>query len=421
MHRKIVTIIIASLLLAGSAGCASKGLVREKYPEEFYRVPKLLPDGPQKNNPKFVVIGDNQAGWRGKEKFVRKKNWATWKMAIIPFYQLYLIGNGIVGGVNWWRHAPDYGKKERLMVRDAIYAEAKRSKVDFILNVGDIAAHDGRRPSHWKMFLQENKEKHPLLEEVPYLPTAGNHDRTNDEIYGLPNYRAIFDYPRFYVVDFPDAALFVTDSNFILDQEQEVDDDTQDALFEKWFVSDVTSGEPAWLERELRARKNVFKIVAFHHSILSFGEHNSDWTNPSCGRNLGEKRKRLIELFQREGVQLVFSGHDHFYQHIVIGSAGDKSGENEVIHLVVSSGGGAPIREVSERVVEECHQRYNEQVVSCQLVNVAEVHHYCLAEVSTENLTVETFAVTGDPEQPIRLLEKFQLERAQIAGREGSR
>ena len=78
-------------------------------------------------------------------------------MFIFPFYQLYLVGNGIVGGINYLRHEPDYGHRERRFVRDIVYAEAKRANVGFILNAGDITANDGRRPSHWATFLRENR------------------------------------------------------------------------------------------------------------------------------------------------------------------------------------------------------------------------------------------------------------------------
>ena len=97
------------------------------------------------------------------------------------------------------------------MVRDALYREAKRSDIDFLLHLGDMAAHDGRIPGHWADFLRENKEIHPLLNEVPMLPTLGNHDRANDPRFGYPNFQAIFGYPRFYTVEFPDAMLFVVD------------------------------------------------------------------------------------------------------------------------------------------------------------------------------------------------------------------
>jgi len=74
-------------------------------------------------------------------------------MWLFPFYPLYLLGNGIVGGVNWLRHVPDYGRKERFHVRDAVLGAYKETQAAFVLNVGDLVASDGRRPAHWAMFL----------------------------------------------------------------------------------------------------------------------------------------------------------------------------------------------------------------------------------------------------------------------------
>jgi hypothetical protein len=204
-------IIFLSLILFGCLSCSRRGLISDRYPESFYEVPRLLQDGPLENAPTFIVYSDNQAGWRGREKFLEKGNWATWKMLIFPFYELYWLGNGIAGGVNWIRQKPDYGSKEQAMVRDAIYTAAKEMKVDFILNTGDITAYDGRRPDHWVSFLKMNKVEHPLLNEIPYLPIVGNHDRVNDTTYGFKNYHSIFQYPGFYVQDFPNGALFVRD------------------------------------------------------------------------------------------------------------------------------------------------------------------------------------------------------------------
>jgi hypothetical protein len=371
-----------------------------------------MPEGRYENNPTFIVYGDNQAGWLGLEKFIRQKNWATWKMAIIPFYQLYLLGNGIVGGINFILQVPDYGEHERMLVRDAIYAEAKHSGADFILSVGDITAHDGRRPSHWKLFLEENREESPLLDEIPYLPTAGNHDRVNDEDFGLPNYQSIFDYPRFYVLDFPDVSLFVTDSNFILDQKGEIDDDLQDELFRQFFISDENSTQPAWLERELSARKNVFKIVSFHHPLLSVAHHASDWTNPSYGRKLAEKRHRLIDLFKKQNVHVVFSGHDHLYQHVVMHYNDRDAGENSMTHFIVSSGGGAPIRnrKGEEREAEQV-ESYRKEGIDCSLVRVAEKHHYCLVTVLPNSLTVQAHEVSDATDASGSLFDEFEMKR----------
>ena len=204
--RWIFILLMILGFLAVSMGYRQKGLITEKYPHEFYHVPKLLPDGPILENPKFIIYGDSRPGWRIREKFLRRENWLTWKMVLFPFYEVYWLGNGIVGGLNRLRNVPDYGIREHRMVRDAVYEQGKRSNVDFILHGGDMPT-DGRRPSHWAMFLKENKIERPLVLDFPFLPVTGNHEKANDPTYGLPNYEAVFDYPQFYVLDFPDAAI----------------------------------------------------------------------------------------------------------------------------------------------------------------------------------------------------------------------
>ena len=166
--RASVCFLVSGLLVA-SVACARKGLISEKYPSDFYHVPKLLPDGPMDKNPQFIFYGDSRPGWRDHEKFLNKRNWLTWKMALFPFYEFYWLANGIGGGINRLRSSPNYGSQERLMVRDAVYKAAKRSKADFILHGGDIST-DGRRPSGWAEFITENKIERPLMSEFPFLP-----------------------------------------------------------------------------------------------------------------------------------------------------------------------------------------------------------------------------------------------------------
>ena len=378
---RILPLFMVLGFLATNVDCAKKGLVTEEYSKEFYHINKLLPDKPMDKNPKFIVYGDNRPGWRINEKFLKRENWFTWKMSLFPFYEVYWLGNGFVGGIEWLCHTPDCGVQERRMVRDAIYDEAKRWKVDFIINGGDMAT-DGQRPSHWETFLKENKIERPLVLDFPFLPVVGNHDKTNDLNYGLPNYEAIFDYPRFYVLDFPDAALFVVDSNFIIDQDQLTDDDEQDALFEKWFVAGKDSEQPAWLERELASRKQSFKIVMMHHPPISFGKHYSNWANPSYGRNLPEKRQQLLKLFYEQGVQIVLCCHEHAYEHNVLQYPSDKNGSKREIHFIVTGGGGAPLYpNGDDRKIKKFIQNYRAEGLDVLLLKKEVIYHYCLVDI----------------------------------------
>jgi 3',5'-cyclic AMP phosphodiesterase CpdA len=60
----------------------------------------------------------------------------------------------------------------------------------------------------------------------------------------------------------------------------------------------------AWLERTLRGSHAPWKVVALHHPPYSAGYQGSHHA----------VRKTFVPLFERHGVQLVLSGHDHDYQ-----------------------------------------------------------------------------------------------------------
>ena len=399
--------ILVIFMLGTCLQCARIGLVAKKYHEDFYKIPKLFPDIQGTENATFIVYSDNQAGWRVKEKFLNGSNWTNWKMVLVPFYQLYLLGNGIVGFTNWLRHVPDYGVKERLTVRDAIYLEVKQSGVDFILNIGDIVTHDGRRPSHWVTFLKENKVEHPLLREIPYLPVIGNHEHANDTTYGLSNFQAVFDYPRFYVVEFTHGILIVVDSNFIIDQNQYIEDDEQDELFKRWFVSGDENKEPSWLERQLLLYEKPFKMIAMHNPPISYGKHHSDWLKQSNGKDLLGKRRQLFELFEKHGVQVVFSGHDHLYQHSILNYNDDKQ-----IHFIVGGGGGTPLRGEPDREAQmSVQQHFIDEGLDISYEKQAMIYHYYLVQVNSGEIEIKVVEVTMEKEHLTRLVDEIRIQK----------
>jgi 3',5'-cyclic AMP phosphodiesterase CpdA len=123
----------------------------------------------------------------------------------------------------------------------------------------------------------------------------GNHDyETGDGGYQL---RLLGMPARYYARTLGDVQLFFLDSNAVTDR------------------------QTAWLERRLAASTATWKIAAFHHPPYT------------CGGHFGHQdvQERWVPLFERYGVQLVLSGHDHNYQRFA-----RRNGVTYVVH-----GGGA--------------------------------------------------------------------------------
>lgn len=135
-----------------------------------------------------------------------------------------------------------------------------------------------------------------LAAGVKFYASLGNHDPSDQVHYKNFNMGG----KRFYTFrdDGQDVRFFALDSNY-MDAEQ-----------------------LKWLENELRNSNSKWKICFFHHPMYSSGgRHGSDV----------EVRSTLEPLFVKYGVNVVLSGHDHFYERVkpqkniyyfVIGGAG---------------------------------------------------------------------------------------------------
>jgi len=153
--------------------------------------------------------------------------------------------------------------------------------------------------SRGRSFARNWRESFGWLEGagVHVAGTLGNHDyEAGDrgayelELLGMPR--------RSYTRRVGDVQLFLLDSN------------------------DVSDAQTRWLERRLRASTARWKVAAFHHP---------PW---ACGGHLGHRdvARRWVPLFERHGVQLVLSGHDHSYQRFA---------PVDGIAYVIHGGGGA--------------------------------------------------------------------------------
>ena len=77
----------------------------------------------------------------------------------------------------------------------------------------------------------------------------------------------------------------------------------------RFFALDSNYMDPKqleWLEKELAGSGSDWKIAFFHHPMYASGMHGSD-----------EILKGQLEpLFLKHGVNVVFTGHEHFYERI---------------------------------------------------------------------------------------------------------
>jgi len=148
---------------------------------------------------------------------------------------------------------------------------------DLVIMLGDNM-YGGQSPSDYvKKFEQPYA---PLLQAgVKFQASIGNHDRPDQVSYKPYNMNG----QRYYTYARKNVRFFALDSN-AMDQKQ-----------------------LAWLDAELKNAKEDWKICYFHHPLYS---------NAARHGAAIDLRVLLEPIFVRNGVNVVFSGHDHVYERI---------------------------------------------------------------------------------------------------------
>lgn len=152
-------------------------------------------------------------------------------------------------------------------------------RFDFAIMLGDNL-YGRENPSDYEAKFERPYK--PLLDAgVKFHAALGNHDDPNQRFYKPFNMNG----ERYYSFKPSQGNIrfFAIDSNYV-DQKQ-LD----------------------WLEKELSASGSDWKIAFFHHPIYSSGDRH--------GSNL-VLREQLEPLFLKHGVDVVFTGHEHFYERL---------------------------------------------------------------------------------------------------------
>ncbi len=223
------------------------------------------------------------------------------------------------------------------MLRTIASLEAGPDPVRFILQSGD-AVVNGRNPAQWNVSFVGLINRLTREGGVPFFLAPGNHDITAaadleapGRLQGLQNYlsavsmlippdgamRRLDGYPT-YAFGYANTFVLALDSNI-------AEDSTQFA-----WAADQLEG----LDRE----RYVHVVALFHHPVYSSGPHGGSLVE----RPTAVLRTRWMPLFRKHGVDMVFTGHDHVFEHW-IERYKDGTGQWRRIDQIVSGGGGAPL------------------------------------------------------------------------------
>lgn len=169
------------------------------------------------------------------------------------------------------------GDRAQYEVAATIVDTRKRFPFDFAIMLGDNLYGSEDAKAFADKF--EKPYKSLLDDGVKFYAALGNHDEPTQRFYAPFN----MDGKRFYTFRKKDVRFFVLDSTY------------------------VTPEQIEWLKHELQDSDAKWKIPYFHHPIYSSGERHGSELDLQV----------LVEpLFVQYGVDVVFSGHEHFYERL---------------------------------------------------------------------------------------------------------
>jgi len=169
------------------------------------------------------------------------------------------------------------GDKPQYEIGQRLEEYYRRANFTFTIMVGDNIYGSERPQDFQKKFEIPYK---PLLDAgVTFYAALGNHDDPNQRFYKPFNMNG----ERFYTFTKGNIDFFVLDSNYMDRKQLE------------------------WFELTMKNSKSDWKMAYFHHPLYSSGEaHGSE-----------EDLRALLEpLFVKYGMDVVFAGHEHFYERV---------------------------------------------------------------------------------------------------------
>jgi 3',5'-cyclic AMP phosphodiesterase CpdA len=247
-------------------------------------------------------------------------------------------------------------------------AQGMESEIwDLAVHVGDIAYHGGSEIDFTERHFAIYRN---LLGNVPFFPSVGNHDLIESDgaaydeafIWSAPNPGA-----RYYSFRWGNIQFLALDTS--THGPKGTDLVTSEGAQYQWLVDtlDSASRDPTvrWI------------IAFFHYPMYS---HAVGFSGHGSNRAL---RESLGPLFDRYGVDLVLSGHDHHYER-TLPTRGEKIVEQGCgpVYVLTGGGGGTFFARDVER--------------SPYLAQAARAYHYVRLVVLPDAIDLAAIGVGGE-------------------------
>jgi 3',5'-cyclic AMP phosphodiesterase CpdA len=234
------------------------------------------------------------------------------------------------------------GDRDHIAIARQMFAAHQRTPLDLVIAAGDNIYPNGSGRYFAKNF--EIPFADLISDRVRFHAVLGNHDveAGRQDQLGYP----LFNMGGEHYYKFERAGGLV--EFFMLDS------------------TDFDATQLTWLENSLKASKALWKTAVFHHPIYSSGKKH--------GSALG-LRKQLEPIFIRYGVNVVLSGHDHFYE---------RTKPQHGIQYFVSGGGG------------KIRRGDVDQESSIRQTSFDQDHHFMLIEVEEKQVAFQAISQAGN-------------------------
>ena len=207
---------------------------------------------------------------------------------------------------------------------------------DLMLVLGNNAYEKGSDEDYQSNFF--NPASNSILKNHVLYSAPGNHDYADTSIRQSDKkipYYSIFTLPQhaesggvasnsesYYSFDWGDIHFISLDSHG----------------FESGTLRlyDTTSPQVIWLKQDLAANTKKWTVAFFHEPPFTLGSHSSE-----TDQDLILIRQRLVKILERNGVDLVLSGHSHDYErsYLLNGYSGSEASFDITTHALSSSSG----------------------------------------------------------------------------------